>query len=193
MPSRHSSHHSVEDARRLAENLGVDHEVIPIDPIQRAYEGTPVVTGDLASQPGGLADQNLQSRIRGALVMIRSNRHGWLPLATGNKSELAVGYCTLYGDMAGGFAVLCDIFKRDVYAVSRYINETVEKRELIPVEHSDESAQCRAGAESIRSGHASPLRSLGRNPGRADRTGDVGLGPQPALPGRHRPLGGAAA
>ncbi len=90
------------------------------------------MTGDLASQPGGLADQNLQSRIRGALVMIRSNRHGWLPLATGNKSELAVGYCTLYGDMAGGFAVLCDIFKRDVYAVSRYINETVEKRELIP-------------------------------------------------------------
>jgi NAD+ synthase (glutamine-hydrolysing) len=132
MPSRHSSRHSVEDARRLAENLGVDHEVIPIDSIQRAYEATPVVAGDLESQPGGLADQNLQSRIRGALVMIRSNRHGWLPLATGNKSELAVGYCTLYGDMAGGFAVLCDVFKRDVYAVSRYINGTLEKREIIP-------------------------------------------------------------
>jgi NAD+ synthase (glutamine-hydrolysing) len=132
MPSRHSSRHSVDDARRLAENLGIDHEVIPIDPIQLAYEGTPVVAGDLASQPGGLADQNLQSRIRGALVMIRSNRHGWLPLATGNKSELAVGYCTLYGDMAGGFAVLCDVLKRDVYAVSRYINETIEKREVIP-------------------------------------------------------------
>lgn len=132
MPSRHSSPHSVEDARRLAENLGVDHELIPIDSIQRAYEKAPVVAGDLASQPGGLADQNLQSRIRGALVMIRSNRHGWLPLATGNKSELAVGYCTLYGDMAGGFAVLCDVFKRDVYAVSRYINETLERREVIP-------------------------------------------------------------
>ncbi len=65
--------------------------------------------------------------------MIRSNRYGWLPLATGNKSELAVGYCTLYGDMAGGFAVLCDVFKRDVYAVARYINETVERREVIPV------------------------------------------------------------
>jgi NAD+ synthase (glutamine-hydrolysing) len=132
MPSRHSSPHSVEDARRLAENLGVQHEIIPIDAIQRAYEGTPVVSGDLASQPGGLADQNLQSRIRGALVMIRSNRYGWLPLATGNKSELAVGYCTLYGDMAGGFAVLCDVFKRDVYAVSRYINEKVEGRDVIP-------------------------------------------------------------
>ena len=101
--------------------------------MQRAYEAAPVVAGDLASQTGGLADQNLQSRIRGALVMIRSNRYGWLPLATGNKSELAVGYCTLYGDMAGGFAVLCDVFKRDVYAVARYINETVERREMIPV------------------------------------------------------------
>ena len=64
--------------------------------------------------------------------MIRSNRHGWLALATGNKSELAVGYCTLYGDMAGGFAVLADVFKRDVYAVSRYINEVRERREVIP-------------------------------------------------------------
>jgi NAD+ synthase (glutamine-hydrolysing) len=132
MPSRHSSRHSVDDARLLAENLGIDHEIIPIDQIQRAYEATPVAGADLASQPGGMADQNLQSRIRGALVMIRSNRHGWLPLATGNKSELAVGYCTLYGDMAGGFAVLCDVFKRDVYAVSRYINQTVERREVIP-------------------------------------------------------------
>ncbi len=87
---------------------------------------------DITSEPGGLADQNLQARIRGAMVMIRSNRHGWLPLATGNKSELAVGYCTLYGDMAGGFAVLCDVFKRDVYGVSRYINDHVEGREVIP-------------------------------------------------------------
>ena len=62
-------------------------------------------------QPAGLADQNLQARIRGANVMVRSNQHGWMALATGNKSELAVGYCTLYGDMAGGFAVLCDVFK----------------------------------------------------------------------------------
>ena len=64
--------------------------------------------------------------------MIRSNRHGWMALATGNKSELAVGYCTLYGDMIGGFAVLCDVFKQDVYAVSRYINEVRERREVIP-------------------------------------------------------------
>ena len=133
MPSRHSSEHSVSDAQLLAENLGIDHAIIPIDEMHRAYEATHIVGADLASQPGGLADQNLQARIRGALVMIRSNRHGWLALATGNKSELAVGYCTLYGDMAGGFAVLCDLLKRDVYAVSRYINDVRERREVIPV------------------------------------------------------------
>ncbi|HEY2249930.1 MAG TPA: NAD+ synthase [Planctomycetaceae bacterium] len=132
LPSRYSSEHSVSDARQLADAIGIDFEVVPIDAIHAAYEATPVAGADLASQPGGLADQNLQSRIRGALVMIRSNRHGWLALATGNKSELAVGYCTLYGDMAGGFAVLADVFKRDVYAVSRYINETRERREVIP-------------------------------------------------------------
>src|SRR5439155_19426076 len=107
MPSRYSSEHSVNDARLLTENLGIDHAVIPIDEMHRAYEATAVVGDDLKSQPAGLADQNLQARIRGALVMIRSNRYGRLALATGNKSELAVGYCTLYGDMAGGFAVLC--------------------------------------------------------------------------------------
>ncbi len=133
MPSRHSSEHSVSDAQLLAENLGIDHAIIPIDEMHRAYEATHIVGADLASQPGGLAGQNLQARIRGALVMIRSNRHGWLALATGNKSELAVGYCTLYGDMAGGFAVLCDLLKRDVYAVSRYINDVRERREVIPV------------------------------------------------------------
>ena len=133
MPSRYSSEHSVSDAKLLAENLGIDHAVIPIDEMHRAYEATNVVGADLASQPGGLADQNLQARIRGALVMIRSNRHGWLALSTGNKSELAVGYCTLYGDMAGGFAVLCDLLKRDVYAVSHFINEVRERRAVIPV------------------------------------------------------------
>ena len=133
MPSRYSSEHSIGDAKLLADNLGIDHAIIPIDEMHRAYEATHVVGADLASQPGGLADQNLQARIRGALVMIRSNRHGWLALATGNKSELAVGYCTLYGDMAGGFAVLCDLFKRDVYAVSRYINDVREGREVIPL------------------------------------------------------------
>lgn len=132
MPSRYSSSHSVDDARQLAEALGVDYEEIPIDAMHTAYEQTTVVGQDLLSQPGGLADQNLQARIRGGIVMTRSNRHGWMALATGNKSELAVGYCTLYGDMCGGFAVLSDIFKKDVYGISRFINDVREKREVIP-------------------------------------------------------------
>ena len=132
MPSRYSSDHSVNDGVQLAENLGLDYEIIPINQVHEAYENTEVIQDDLAIHPAGLADQNLQARIRGAMVMVRSNTHGWIALATGNKSELAVGYCTLYGDMAGGFAVLCDIYKRDVYGVSRYINEVVEKKEVIP-------------------------------------------------------------
>ncbi|MFV0444184.1 MAG: NAD+ synthase [Planctomycetaceae bacterium] len=131
MPSRYSSAHSVADARALAVNLGIAYEMIPIDTVHHAYEALPVIATDLSSQPAGLADQNLQARIRGAIVMTRSNRHGWIALATGNKSELAVGYCTLYGDMCGGFAVLSDLLKRDVYAVSRYLNDEAG-RELIP-------------------------------------------------------------
>lgn len=131
MPSRYSTDHSVSDAHALARNLGVDAQVVPIDGIHKAYEAAPIVGADLALAPAGLADQNLQARIRGAMVMIRSNHYGWLPLATGNKSELAVGYCTLYGDMAGGFAVLCDLFKRDVYAICELINVR-EGREVIP-------------------------------------------------------------
>ena len=132
MPSRYSTGHSVEDAEALAERLGIDAQVVPIDSIHKAYESLPIAGTDLAAAPAGLADQNLQARIRGAIVMIRSNQHGWIPLATGNKSELAVGYCTLYGDMAGGFAVLADLYKRDVYAICRYINDVRECREVIP-------------------------------------------------------------
>lgn len=131
MPSRHSSEHSINDARELAENLGIHWSIVPIDAVHRAYEMLPAVGVDLSSQPGGLADQNLQARIRGAIVMTRSNRHGWLALATGNKSELAVGYCTLYGDMSGGFAVLADLYKQDVYAISRFVNQQAG-RDLIP-------------------------------------------------------------
>lgn len=132
MPSRYSSQHSIDDAWALVNSLGVDGHLVPIDDAHKSYEAMPVIGQDLASQPGGLADQNLQARIRGAIVMTRSNRRGWIALATGNKSELAVGYCTLYGDMCGGFAMLSDLYKRDVYALARYINTVVEKREVIP-------------------------------------------------------------
>jgi NAD+ synthase (glutamine-hydrolysing) len=132
MPSRYSTGHSVDDAEALASRLGIDAQIVPIDSVHKAYESLPIAGADLAENPAGLADQNLQARIRGAIVMIRSNHHGWLPLATGNKSELAVGYCTLYGDMAGGFAVLADLFKRDVYAICHYINDVRERREVMP-------------------------------------------------------------
>ncbi len=132
MPSRYSTGHSIGDSEALAERLGIDAQIVPIDSVHKAYESLPIAGADLAENPAGLADQNLQARIRGAIVMIRSNHHGWLPLATGNKSELAVGYCTLYGDMAGGFAVLADLFKKDVYAICHYINDVRECREVIP-------------------------------------------------------------
>lgn len=132
MPSRYSTGHSVDDARALADRLGIDAQVIPIDAVHRAYETLDIVGPELLSKPAGLPDQNLQARIRGAIVMTRSNHHGWIALATGNKSELAMGYCTLYGDMAGGFAVLADLLKRDVYDLCRYINEVRERREVIP-------------------------------------------------------------
>ncbi len=131
LPSRYSSDHSIADSLELVKNLGLDYEIIPIDEVHRAFESLPVIGDDLRAQPAGLPDQNLQARIRGANVMVRSNQHGWMALATGNKSELAVGYCTLYGDMAGGFAVLCDVFKRDVYLVSRYVNQRAG-RTIIP-------------------------------------------------------------
>ncbi len=132
MPSRFSSDHSVEDARQLADSLGIDHQTVPIETMHTAYTESDVVGAELASDPAGLADQNLQARIRGALVMTRSNHNGWLALATGNKSELAIGYCTLYGDMAGGFAVLCDVFKNDVYRLARHINSTATPAPPIP-------------------------------------------------------------
>ncbi|MCL4112892.1 UNVERIFIED_CONTAM: hypothetical protein GTU68_004437 [Idotea baltica] len=132
MPSRYSSNHSVDDAVVLAKNLGIDYEIISIDPVHSAFEVTDTISNDLRIDPTGLAEQNLQARIRGAMVMVRSNQHGWMAVATGNKSELAVGYCTVYGDMCGGFAVLADVLKRDVYGVSRYINEVREGREVIP-------------------------------------------------------------
>jgi len=132
MPSRFSSDHSVSDARALSEALGIDHQVVAIESVHAAYTEADVVGAELASDPAGLADQNLQARIRGAMVMIRSNHNGWLALATGNKSELAIGYCTLYGDMAGGFAVLCDVFKNDVYGLAKHINATWTGRPPIP-------------------------------------------------------------
>lgn len=120
MPSRYSSRLSTDDARLLAANLGTSFRIIPIDRLHGAYEE--VFAEIFAGLPPNETEENIQSRIRGALLMAVSNKFGSLLLATGNKSELATGYCTLYGDMCGGIAPIGDVPKTMVYELARYIN-----------------------------------------------------------------------
>ena len=129
MPSRFSSEGTRADARLVAESLGVRYLEIPIEPIVAAVEGA--LAEPFAGTERGVAEENVQARVRGLLVMALSNKYGWLALATGNKSELSVGYATLYGDMAGGFALLKDVYKTDVFRLARHLNERAG-RELIP-------------------------------------------------------------
>jgi NAD+ synthase (glutamine-hydrolysing) len=129
MPSRYSSEGTRGDARRLAETLGCDFMEIPIDDIVKAFDAA-LATAFVGREPDS-AEENIQARARGVLLMALSNKFGWLVVATGNKSELSVGYATLYGDMAGGFALLKDVYKTDVFRLARYLNERAE-RELIP-------------------------------------------------------------
>ena len=121
MPGPYSSRHSVDDARALGEMLGIEVREVSITQIYEGYRG--VFAGLFGEQDDyGLTQQNIQSRIRGAILMAASNQEGRLVLATGNKSELSVGYCTLYGDTVGGLCVLGDVYKRDVYAIARHAN-----------------------------------------------------------------------
>lgn len=120
MPSEHSSSHSVEDAKQLAANLGVEMLEIPISAPFHGY--LEVLRQAFGAAEPGLAEENLQARVRGNLLMATSNRYGHLVVATGNKSEMACGYSTLYGDMAGGFALLKDLFKTEVYELTRWRN-----------------------------------------------------------------------
>jgi NAD+ synthase (glutamine-hydrolysing) len=120
MPSRYSSDHSVSDAEALAKNLGLDLRTIPIEPAHAAL--LDMLAPSLEGRDAGLTEENLQSRIRGVLLMALSNSYGWLVLTTGNKSETAVGYSTLYGDTAGAFAVIKDVFKTRVYTLCRWRN-----------------------------------------------------------------------
>jgi NAD+ synthase (glutamine-hydrolysing) len=127
MPSEFSSTGSIDDARKLAENLGIRFELVAIHDVFMQYQRT--LEPLFAGTPFGLAEENLQSRIRGALLMALSNKFGALVLTTGNKSEMSTGYCTLYGDMVGALAVIGDVFKTRVYALSLYANR---EREVIP-------------------------------------------------------------
>ncbi|HXV56742.1 MAG TPA: NAD+ synthase, partial [Gaiellaceae bacterium] len=129
MPSRYSSPETRADARRSAEAVGARFLEIPIDPVVDAV-GAALAEAFAGTEPG-TAEENVQARVRGVIVMALSNKFGWLALATGNKSELSVGYATLYGDMAGGFALLKDVYKTDVYRLARYLNERAG-REVVP-------------------------------------------------------------
>src|SRR6185503_3323492 len=128
-PSPYSSEGTRTDARAIAENLGTDYREIPIESAMEAYDG--LLADSFAGTEPDIAEENVQARIRGNVVMALSNKFGWLVLATGNKSELSVGYATLYGDMAGGFALLKDVFKGWVYRLVRWRNEQAG-RELVP-------------------------------------------------------------
>ena len=120
MPSPYSSKGSIEDARQLAQNLGIAFKIIPISGIFAAYLDT--LAEHFAGTEPNVAEENIQARIRGNILMALSNKFGYLVLSTGNKSELAVGYCTLYGDMSGGLAVISDVPKTMVYKLAAYIN-----------------------------------------------------------------------
>ena len=129
MPSRYSSDGTRGDARRLAESLGIDFREVAIEPVVEAF--TAALAPSFEGRAVDLTEENLQARIRGTLLMALSNKFGWLVIATGNKSELSVGYSTLYGDLAGGFALIKDVYKTDVFRLSKWLNERAG-RELIP-------------------------------------------------------------
>jgi NAD+ synthetase len=127
LPSQYSSRGSLDDARLLAENLGIRHDVVPIQPAFDAVKGQ--LEDVFAGRPEDTTEENIQARLRGVILMAMSNKFGSLLLTTGNKSELAVGYCTLYGDMCGGLAVISDVPKAMVYRIANWVNR---EREIIP-------------------------------------------------------------
>jgi NAD+ synthase (glutamine-hydrolysing) len=142
MPSRYTSDLSNTDAAALAKNLGIDTQTVPIGPAFDAYEE--MLRDAFKGLPEDVTEENLQSRIRGNILMALSNKFGWIVLSTGNKSEMSVGYSTLYGDSAGGFAVIRDVPKSLVYGVARHFNAK-KNREIIPdsVLNKEPSAELR--------------------------------------------------
>jgi len=128
LPSKFSSKHSLNDAQELATNLGIKYQVIRIHSIIKSFKST--LEPSFKNESSNVAEENIQSRVRGDLLMALANKFGWLVLSTGNKTELALGYCTLYGDMIGALSVIADLSKNDVYALSKWINKY--KQNCIP-------------------------------------------------------------
>jgi NAD+ synthase (glutamine-hydrolysing) len=157
MPSRYSSHATRGDARRLAESLDIDFREIAIVPMVDAY--TASLREHFEGRESDLTEENLQARIRGTLLMALSNKFGWLVIATGNKSELSVGYSTLYGDLAGGFALIKDVYKTDVFRLSRWLNERAA-RELIPQSIIDRAPSAELRDDQLDEDSLPPYTSL---------------------------------
>ena len=168
LPSRYSSGGSVDDARQLAENLGIGFDVIPIEPAHTAMEG--MLAEVFRGTEPDVTEENIQARLRGVALMALSNKFGSLLLTTGNKSEVAVGYCTLYGDMNGGFSVLSDVPKTMVFDLARWINT-----DACPLRHQ---LQQRGVAEVI------PTNTITKPPSaelRPDQKDEDSLPPYPVL------------
>ena len=159
MPSQFSSAGTRGDARKLATSLGCDFREIAIEPIVADYLGA--LAPHFAGRDPDLTEENLQARIRGTLLMALSNKFGWLLVATGNKSEMSVGYATLYGDMAGGFALLKDVFKTDVFRLAQHLNGR-SGRELIPQSIIDRAPSAELRADQLDEDSLPPYPQLDR-------------------------------
>jgi NAD+ synthase (glutamine-hydrolysing) len=177
MPSKFSSDGTRGDARLLAEGLGADFLELPIEPLAEGFLET--LADPFRGREPDLTEENLQARIRGVLLMALSNKFGWLVIATGNKSELSVGYATLYGDMAGGFALLKDVYKTDVFRLARHLNERAG-RELIPASTIERPPSAELRADQLDEDSLPPYAELDRvleayvelDQSREDLTGD---------------------
>jgi NAD+ synthase (glutamine-hydrolysing) len=157
MPSQFSSEGTRGDAQRLAESLGIDFREVPIGDVVTVFEAA--LAPSFEGRKPDLTEENLQARVRGVLLMALSNKFGWLVVATGNKSELSVGYATLYGDMAGGFALLKDVYKTDVFRLAKHLNERAG-RELIPQSIIDRAPSAELRADQLDEDSLPPYPAL---------------------------------
>jgi NAD+ synthase (glutamine-hydrolysing) len=157
MPSQFSSEGTRGDAQRLAESLGIDFREVPIGDVVAVFEAA--LAPSFERRKPDLTEENLQARVRGVLLMALSNKFGWLVVATGNKSELSVGYATLYGDMAGGFALLKDVYKTDVFRLAKHLNERAG-RELIPQSIIDRAPSAELRADQLDEDSLPPYPAL---------------------------------
>ena len=181
MPSPYSSEHSIDDAQTLAANLSIPTETIPIADLMESYDHSlhPLFIGTLP----GVAEENIQARIRGNLLMAIANKFGRLLISTGNKSELAVGYCTLYGDMSGGLAAIADVPKTRVYSLCKWLNANSDhgpafelrtaNRELIPTHILTKPPSAELKPDQVDSGLTSPLRYPGQYSVSSNRSAPV--------------------